>query len=63
MWFYSAAAAAAAAAASSSTPWVAGPGGLPQTLTEMLRAENVLADASTKWPEVSWDEVPPATRM
>lgn len=50
MWFYS-------TAASSSTPSVAGPGGLPQTVTEMLGAENVFDDASTKWPEVSWDEV------
>ncbi|WP_211323359.1 ABC transporter substrate-binding protein [Amycolatopsis palatopharyngis] len=50
VWFYS-------TAASSSTPSVAGPGGLPQTVTEMLGAENVFSDASTKWPEVSWDEV------
>ncbi|PZR53134.1 ABC transporter substrate-binding protein [Xylanimonas oleitrophica] len=50
VWFYS-------TAASSATPSVAGPGGLPQTVTEMLGAENVFADASTKWPEVSWDEV------
>ncbi len=50
VWFYS-------TAASASTPSVAGPGGLPQTVTEMLGAENVFADAATKWPEVSWDEV------
>lgn len=50
VWFYS-------TAASSSTPSVAGPGGLPQTVTEMLGAKNAFSDASTKWPEVSWDEV------
>jgi iron complex transport system substrate-binding protein len=50
VWFYS-------TAASAATPSVAGPGGLPQTVTEMLGAENVFADAATKWPEVSWDEV------
>jgi len=50
VWFYS-------TASSSSTPSVAGPGGLPQTVTEMLGAENAFSDASTKWPEVSWDEV------
>lgn len=50
VWFYS-------TAASASTPSVAGPGGLPQTVTEMLGAENVFADAATKWPEVSWDEI------
>ncbi|MGO1630052.1 MAG: ABC transporter substrate-binding protein [Microbacterium sp.] len=50
VWFYS-------TAASSSTPSVAGPGGLPQTVTEMLGATNAFSDASTKWPEVSWDEV------
>ncbi|MGC4938642.1 ABC transporter substrate-binding protein [Kribbella sp. DT2] len=49
VWFYS-------TAASSRTPSVAGPGGLPQTVTEMLGAENLFKDASTKWPEVSWDE-------
>lgn len=50
VWFYS-------TAADASTPSVAGPGGLPQTVTELLGAENVFADGSTKWPEVSWDEV------
>lgn len=50
VWFYS-------TAASASTPSVAGPGGLPQTVTEMLGAENLFDDASTKWPEVSWDEI------
>lgn len=49
-WFYS-------TAASSSTPSMAGPGGLPQTVTSMLGAENAFGDASNKWPEVSWDEV------
>ncbi|MGP3534797.1 ABC transporter substrate-binding protein [Microbacterium sp. RD1] len=50
VWFYS-------TAASAATPSVAGPGGLPQTVTEMLGAENLFSDAATKWPEVSWDEV------
>lgn len=50
VWIYS-------TAASAATPSVAGPGGLPQTVTEMLGAENLFADAATKWPEVSWDEV------
>ncbi|WP_293783328.1 ABC transporter substrate-binding protein [uncultured Aeromicrobium sp.] len=50
VWFYS-------TAASSATPSVAGPGGLPQTVTEMLGAENLFDDAQTKWPEVSWDEI------
>lgn len=50
VWLYS-------TAASAATPSVAGPGGLPQTVTEMLGAENLFADAQTKWPEVSWDEV------
>lgn len=48
-WFYS-------TASSEATPSVAGPGGLPQTITEMIGAENLFEDASTKWPEVSWDE-------
>jgi iron complex transport system substrate-binding protein len=50
VWFYS-------TAASASTPSVAGPGGLPQTVTDLLGAENVFVDAATKWPEVSWDEI------
>lgn len=50
VWFYS-------TAASASTPSVAGPGGLPQTVTEMLGAENLFDDADTKWPEVGWDEI------
>lgn len=50
VWFYS-------TAASSSTPSVAGPGGLPQTVTEMIGAANAFGDAKTKWPEASWDEV------
>ncbi|GAB3812467.1 ABC transporter substrate-binding protein [Tessaracoccus terricola] len=50
VWFYS-------TAASAATPSVAGPGGLPQTVTEMLGAKNLFDDADTKWPEVSWDEI------
>jgi iron complex transport system substrate-binding protein len=48
MWFYS---------TYDGTPYAAGPGGLPQHVTELVGAENVFDDASTKWPEVSWDEV------
>jgi iron complex transport system substrate-binding protein len=48
MWFYS---------SYEGTPYAAGPGGLPQHVTELLGAENIFDDASTKWPEVSWDEV------
>ncbi|RLP73708.1 ABC transporter substrate-binding protein [Mycetocola tolaasinivorans] len=48
MWFYS---------TYDGAPYAAGPGGLPQHITDILGATNVFADASTKWPEVSWDEV------
>jgi iron complex transport system substrate-binding protein len=50
VWFYS-------TAASKATPSVAGPGGLPQTVTQMVGAKNLFDDGDTKWPEVSWDEV------
>ncbi|AQA06241.1 ABC transporter substrate-binding protein [Mycobacterium sp. MS1601] len=48
MWFYS---------TYGGTPWAAGPGGLPQYISELVGVENIFDDASTKWPEVSWDEV------
>ncbi|MFE0028576.1 ABC transporter substrate-binding protein [Amycolatopsis sp. NPDC059021] len=48
MWFYSTLA---------GTPWAAGPGGLPQHISELLGVENIFKDASAKWAEVSWDEV------
>jgi len=48
MWFYSTYA---------GTPWAAGPGGLPQRVSELLGVKNIFDDASTKWAEVSWDEV------
>ncbi|MCE7080328.1 ABC transporter substrate-binding protein [Streptomyces sp. ST2-7A] len=48
MWFYSTYA---------GTPWAAGPGGLPQHISDLVGIENIFADASTKWAEVSWDEV------
>ncbi|MFV0428418.1 MAG: ABC transporter substrate-binding protein [Arachnia sp.] len=48
MWFYS---------TYGGTPYMAGPGGLPQHVTELVGAANVFDDASTKWPETSWDEV------
>ncbi|UMP03396.1 ABC transporter substrate-binding protein [Amycolatopsis sp. EV170708-02-1] len=48
MWFYSTYA---------GTPWAAGPGGLPQRVSELVGVKNIFDDASTKWAEVSWDEV------
>ncbi|WP_311137580.1 ABC transporter substrate-binding protein [Streptomyces sp. I6] len=48
MWFYS---------TFEGTPWAAGPGGLPQHISELVGAENIFADAKSKWAEVSWDEV------
>ncbi|MGO1849150.1 ABC transporter substrate-binding protein [Microbacterium sp.] len=48
MWFYS---------TFEGTPYAAGPGGLPQHVTDLVGAKNVFDDASTKWPETSWDEV------
>ncbi|WP_229663061.1 ABC transporter substrate-binding protein [Microbacterium album] len=50
VWFYS-------TAASAATPSVAGPGGLPQHVSELLGLRNLFDDAANKWPEVSWDEV------
>ncbi|MFE1829679.1 ABC transporter substrate-binding protein [Streptomyces yangpuensis] len=48
MWFYS---------TYEGTPWAAGPGGLPQHMSQLVGVENIFADAKTKWAEVSWDEV------
>lgn len=48
MWFYSTYA---------GTPWAAGPGGLPQHISDLVGIKNIFDDASTKWAEVSWDEV------
>lgn len=48
MWFYS---------TYDGTPWAAGPGGLPQHISERVGVENIFEDAKTKWAEVSWDEV------
>jgi iron complex transport system substrate-binding protein len=49
MWFYSTYA---------GTPWAAGAGGIPQHISELVGVENIFDDTtSTKWPEVSWDEV------
>ncbi|MFJ9767645.1 ABC transporter substrate-binding protein [Streptomyces erythrochromogenes] len=48
MWFYS---------TYEGTPWAAGPGGLPQHMSQLAGVENIFADAKTKWAEVSWDEV------
>jgi iron complex transport system substrate-binding protein len=48
MWFYS---------TYGGTPYAAGPGGLPQHVSDIVGVENIFEDASNKWPEVSWDEV------
>ena len=48
MWFYS---------TYGGTPWAAGPGGLPQYISDLVGVENIFDDASSRWPEVSWDEV------
>ncbi|AQT75703.1 ABC transporter substrate-binding protein [Streptomyces sp. fd1-xmd] len=48
MWFYS---------TYEGTPWAAGPGGLPQHISQLVGVENIFADAKTKWAEVSWDAV------
>ncbi len=48
MWFYS---------TFGGTPYAAGPGGLPQYISDQVGVKNIFDDASTKWPEVSWDEV------
>ncbi|MDG4764927.1 ABC transporter substrate-binding protein [Solwaraspora sp. WMMD406] len=48
LWFYS---------TYDGTPWAAGPGGLPQHVSDLVGVENIFEDASTKWAEVSWDEV------
>ncbi|MFD3547740.1 ABC transporter substrate-binding protein [Streptomyces sp. NPDC058655] len=48
MWFYS---------TYEGTPWAAGPGGLPQHISDLVGVQNIFADAKTKWAEVSWDEV------
>lgn len=48
MWFYS---------TYDGLPYAAGPGGIPQLVTDLVGARNVFDDASTKWPEVSWDEI------
>lgn len=48
MWFYS---------TYGGTPYAAGPGGLPQHVSDIVGVDNIFDDASTKWPEVSWDEV------
>ncbi|MFD6418137.1 ABC transporter substrate-binding protein [Streptomyces sp. NPDC060194] len=47
MWFYS---------TFEGTPWAAGPGGLPQHISELVGIENIYDDAKSKWAEVSWDE-------
>lgn len=48
MWFYS---------TFGGTPYAAGPGGMPQHVSDLVGVRNIFGDASTKWPEVSWDEV------
>ncbi|WP_253290038.1 ABC transporter substrate-binding protein [Verrucosispora sioxanthis] len=48
LWFYS---------TYDGTPWAAGPGGLPQHVSDLVGVKNIFDDAKTKWAEVSWDEV------
>jgi iron complex transport system substrate-binding protein len=48
LWFYS---------DFEGTPWVAGAGGLPQHVSDLVGVENVYADASESWIETSYDEI------
>lgn len=48
LWFYS---------TYDGTPWAAGPGGLPQHVSDLVGVKNIFDDAKDKWAEVSWDEV------
>ncbi|SCF45998.1 iron complex transport system substrate-binding protein [Micromonospora marina] len=48
LWFYS---------TYNGTPWAAGPGGLPQHISELVGVKNIFDDAKDKWIETSWDEV------
>ncbi|XVV15311.1 ABC transporter substrate-binding protein [Actinoplanes sp. CA-131856] len=47
LWYYS----------GTSTPHVAGPGGVPAAITELLGAENVYGDAQQTWPAGSWEQI------
>ncbi|GII01177.1 ABC transporter substrate-binding protein [Planobispora takensis] len=38
-------------------PYVAGDGGMPGAMSELLGAENAFGDVDELWPEVSWEEV------
>ncbi|GGS59888.1 ABC transporter substrate-binding protein [Planobispora rosea] len=38
-------------------PYVAGDGGMPSAMSELLGAENAFDDVDELWPEVSWEEV------
>lgn len=48
LWFYSTYA---------GTPWAAGPGGMPQHISDVVGVKNIFDDGATKWLEVNWDEV------
>ncbi|GAA0485006.1 ABC transporter substrate-binding protein [Paractinoplanes deccanensis] len=47
LWYYS----------GTSTPYVAGPGGVPAAVTEKLGARNVYADAKQTWPAGAWEQI------
>ncbi|MFH8410347.1 ABC transporter substrate-binding protein [Streptomyces sp. NPDC018019] len=47
MWYY----------AGTSTPYVAGRGGLPSTVSKLTGVANVFDDIGQKWPEGNWEEI------
>jgi iron complex transport system substrate-binding protein len=47
LWYYS----------GTSTPYVAGPNGLPAAVDRQLGLRNVYADAATTWPAGSWEQI------
>ncbi|MEV4626760.1 ABC transporter substrate-binding protein [Micromonospora sp. NPDC049523] len=47
LWYYS----------GTSTPYVAGHGGLPDTISSLLGATNAFTDAKQKWPAGNWEEI------
>jgi iron complex transport system substrate-binding protein len=47
LWYYS----------GTATPYVAGSGGLPAAISELLGARNAYGDAEQTWPAGSWEEI------
>ncbi|RKR86232.1 iron complex transport system substrate-binding protein [Micromonospora pisi] len=47
LWYYS----------GTKTPYVAGHGGLPDTISSLLGARNAFTDAQQKWPAGNWEEI------